>query len=79
MMPLFCGFGISCCVDCSLLMLCGSEFVLVLREIMGSGSGSIDGMAEMSEPLPRTGSGDGCMELLVVRISGPGDMMGEIC
>lgn len=34
---------------------------------------------EISEPLPRVGSGDGCMELLVVRTSGPGERMGEVC
>lgn len=53
--------------------------MLVLREMMGSGSGSIDGRDGISGPLPRIGSGDGCTELLVVRISGSGDMMGEIC
>lgn len=47
--------------------------------MIGSGSGSIDGRAGSSEPLPRVGSGDVCMELLVVRISGPGDMMGDTC
>lgn len=78
-MPPFCCFGASFCGNSSLLVLCGSEFVLVLREMRGSGSGSIDDKEGTSEPLPRTGSGDGCMELFVVRTSGPGDMMGEIC
>lgn len=53
--------------------------MLVFREMMGSGSGSIEGRVVISEPLPRMGSGEGCMELLVVRTSGPGDMMGEVC
>lgn len=52
--------------------------MLVLREIIGSGSGSMDDRFGISEPLPRMGSGDGCMELLVVTTSGPGDMMGEV-
>lgn len=69
----------SFCVDRSLVMLCGNEFVLVLRDIIESGRGSIIGRREDSESLPRMGSGDGCMELLVVSTSGSGDMMGENC
>lgn len=53
--------------------------MLVLREMMGSGRASIEGRVGISEPLPRVGSGDGCMELLVVRTSGPGERMGEVC
>lgn len=71
--------GTSFCVDRSLVMLCGSEFVLVLREMMGPGSGSITGRVEVSESLPRIRSGDGCIELLVVSTPDSGDMMGEIC
>lgn len=69
----------SFCADRSLVTLCGNEFVLVLREIMESGRGSIIGRRDDSESLPRMGSGDGCMELLVVRTSGSGDMTGENC
>lgn len=54
--------------------------MLVLREMMGSGSGSITGSVEASESLPRMGSGDGCMELLVVGMADSGDMMmGDVC
>lgn len=77
-MPVLGGRG-SFCVDRSLVMLCGNEFVLVLREMIESGRGSIIGSRDESESLPRIGSGDGCMELLVVRTSGSGDMMGENC
>lgn len=70
--------GVSFCVERSLVMLCGSEFVLVLREMMGSGSGSITGRVEASESLPRMASGDACMELLLVSTVGCGDMMGDV-
>lgn len=80
MIPLF---GGSLCIDRSLVMLCGNEFVLVFLEMMGSmmgsGSGSRDGSRDASEFLPREGSGDGCMELLVVIMPDSGDMIGEIC
>lgn len=71
--------GTSFCVERSLAMLCGSEFVLVFREMMESGRGSIKGRVVTSESLPRIGSGDGCMELFVVRTPDSGDMMGEVC
>lgn len=80
MIPLF---GGSFCADRSLVMLCGSELVLVFLEMMGSmmgsGSGSRDGSRDVSEFLPREGSGDGCIELLVVSAPDSGDMMGETC
>lgn len=67
-------------IERSLAMLCGNELVLVLREMMGSGSCSIDGRAEdASESLPRIGSGEGCMELMVVGTADSGDMVGDLC
>lgn len=72
-------FGGAGSVDRSLETLCGNEFVLVFREIMGSGSGSIEDIGHASDSLPRIGSGDGCMELLVVSTSDFGEHTGETC
>lgn len=80
MIPLLSGPG---CADLSLATLWGSEFVLVFLEMigsmMGSGRGSRDGSRDVSEFLPREGSGEGCMELLVVSTPDSGDMIGDIC
>lgn len=54
-------------------------FLEIIGSMMGPGSGSIDGSIDTSEFLPREGSGDGCIELLVVTMPDSGDMIGEIC
>jgi hypothetical protein len=69
----------SFCVDLSLDKLCWNELVLVFRFMRGSGSGSNGGKGDVSESLPRIGSGDGCMELLFVSTSDFADNTGEIC
>lgn len=82
MIPIL-GGADSFCVDRSLDTLCGNEFVLVFREMIDSGSGSIEGSIggkrDASCSLPRIGSGDGCMELLFVSTSDSGDNTGETC
>lgn len=68
-----------CGTDRSLARLFVLVFLVMMGSMMGSGSGSRDGKREASESLPREGSGDGCMELLLVRAPDSGDMIGDIC